>query len=166
MALTIKAKFTAADVAKIMKERVSKIENAILTTLQYVGESFVKNARENGTYTDRTGNLRSSIGYVILKDGHQLYDNFQKSLKGKRKKEKGAEAIIDGETGKARAAEVAKEIAAQHPKGFVLIVVAGMDYAAAVESKNYDVLTASSITAANDLKKSLEDISNKIGKMR
>ena len=32
----------------------------------YVGEACLKEARLNGNYTDRTGNLRNSIGYAVL----------------------------------------------------------------------------------------------------
>jgi hypothetical protein len=43
-----------------------------------------------------------------------------------------------------------------------LIVVAGMDYAAAVESRGKDVLTASSIKAKNELKQAIKDLKRKV----
>jgi hypothetical protein len=146
MALGFNPKFKASDITKQIKQQVKKIEAAILNRLQFIGETFIKNARENGTYKDQTGNLRSSIGYMILKDGQQVSIAFP-----------GTKV-----QGRSRGEAIAEEVAGRQPKGFVLIVVAGMDYAAAVESKNYDVLTASSITAENDLKKAISTLKAKI----
>ena len=44
--------------------------------LQSVGERVVKYAREHGSYTDQTGNLRHSIGYVIIQYGKVVSENF------------------------------------------------------------------------------------------
>jgi len=46
--------------------------------------------------------------------------------------------------GRFNAMNVLDDIAAQYPTGMILVVVAGMEYAAAVESKGYDVITGSS----------------------
>ncbi len=142
MALKINPKFNPADITKMVREKVQEIENEVIDRLQFIGETFVNNARDNGTYTDRTGNLRSSIGYVIIKNGKQIFSAF------------------DGETeeGKANGMAIAAEASKKFKKGIALIVVAGMDYAGYVESKSYDVLTASSITAENDLKASIEEM--------
>ena len=40
----------------------------------YVGEACLKEARLNGNYTDRTGNLRNSIGYAVLFNGARNYN--------------------------------------------------------------------------------------------
>ncbi len=100
-----------------------------------VGEQFVNDARNTQTYQDQTGNLRSSIGYIIAKDGIIIQEN----IEGKAE-------------GKAYAKEVANEVLRENTSGFVLIGVAGMSYAAAVESKGYSVIT-SSIPAAKALLK-------------
>lgn len=131
-----------------MKQQQGVIEQAIINRLKFVGEKFVINARNNGAYTDRTGNLRSSIGYIILKDGVQVEEKFPGEKAG----------------GKSKGLQVAIDASSKFPKGIVLIVVAGMDYAAAVESRNYDVLTASSITAEADLLKGLQELKTKLGK--
>lgn len=148
MALAFKPKFTLNDVKKIVDERIGRIELAIINRLRFTGESFVKNARENANFKDRTGNLRSSIGYVILKNGEEVNANFRGGL------------------GRNEGLKVALEVAANFPKGFVLIVVAGMEYAAAVESKNFDVLTSSSLIAEAELKAAIKELNSKIGKMK
>ena len=43
-------------------------------------------------------------------------------------------------------------IKAKYPKGLVLIVVAGMNYAAYVEAKGYNVLSSAELMAENILK--------------
>ncbi|MBN8852227.1 MAG: hypothetical protein BGO55_00595 [Sphingobacteriales bacterium 50-39] len=179
MALSITPKFTREQLREIIKTRMDKIEMAAISRLQFVGEKFVTNARNNGAYKDRTGNLRSSVGYVIMKDGVQIAANWkvfpavdQKAKNAGIGVEKGQEAID----------EIAKELTAKYPKGLILIGVAGMDYAAAVEAGNYragyeggtyvvdgpgrDVITASSIQAAADLKKGFEELQSKIAQMK
>lgn len=147
MAVAIVPKFTKADIKKMLADKVGRIQQAVLLNLQRIGEQFVAGARDTNTYKDRTGNLRSSIGYVILKDGKQLFESFEN--KG-------------GDEGVERAKELTAESAKKFPKGFVLIGVAGMDYAAAVEAKGFDVISASSIEAETNLKVAIQRISSKV----
>lgn len=149
MAVKINFKLTKSDIKKLLNERKKRIEQALLLRLQRIGEEFVTNARDKATFTDRTGNLRSSIGYIIMKDGKQLLSNFQQVGKGK--------------SGVSAAKEVAKETATNFPTGYVLICVAGMEYAAAVESKGYDVITSSSTLAEDSIKKAVKKIEGKAG---
>ena len=145
MALT--PKFNVAQVIGQVKVSQQALTQAMINRLKRVGDQFVTNARNNHTYTDRTGNLTSSIGYIILKDGEQLFEDFTGG---------------DQTAGRSKGKSVAVAAAEKFAKGLVLIVVAGMEYAAAVESKNFDVITASSITSENDLKKSLEELRKKV----
>lgn len=141
-------KFNKADIKIALNEKKELIRQAIILRLQRIGEQFIKNARENGTYKDRTGNLRNSIGYVILENGVQLFESFPGSKAAGKRKAKGAIEATK------------KEL--EGAKGIVLIVVAGMEYAAAVESRGRDVLTASSKIAENDLKIAIKTIQSKI----
>jgi hypothetical protein len=146
MAVAITPKFTKADIRKMIGAKKEAIKNAVLLNLQRVGEIFVRQARLNDTYKDRTGNLRSSIGYVVLYNGQQLYQNFES---------KGGGSGVDAARG------VIEDVKSKFPTGFVLIGCAGMDYAAAVEAKGYDVITASSIEAETNLKVAIERIKGK-----
>lgn len=155
-------KATKQDIERFVRERMDRVETAVLLRLQFVGEKFVINARLRGTYKDRTGNLRSSVGYVVLKNGQQVYENF-KTISGKVKE--GESKVSGTKRGDVVAKEVIAEIAQNYPTGFVLIAVAGMDYAASVESKGYDVISASSIDAQNDLEKGLKELKEKVSRM-
>ena len=95
-----------------------------------VGERSIIEARDNGSYTDRTGNLRTSVGYVVLLDGIEQSQSNINKLNRKQ---------FD-------------TIKAKYPKGLVLIVVAGMNYAAYVEAKGYNVLSSAELMAENILK--------------
>ncbi|MBD0822639.1 hypothetical protein [Aestuariibaculum marinum] len=118
--------FKGKQLQNIFDQFKKQVDEKTLQTLQYLGEQFVNQARLTGNYTDRTGNLRSSIGYIILLDGKVIFKNFS----GKQ-------------NGKSKAQEFANEVALKYPEGYVLVGVAGMDYAAAVEAKGYDVITGS-----------------------
>lgn len=150
-------KFTAADVQKMLKKRMEALHQLIVNELIYVGEAFVKNARDNDwtgkTYKNWTGNLRSSIGYTILYNGNPISENFEQSKVG-----------TDKVTGVNRAKGLINSIKAKYQKGYVLIVVAGMEYAAKVESYNKDVLTGSSLKAKKDLKRAIDSIKSRVNK--
>lgn len=141
----LRPRFTNATIEKMIKAKVELIEQVILLRLQRIGEQFITDARTNGNYTDRTGNLRSSIGYVVLKNGEQY-------ARG------GFEQIKTGSEGKRKGANILSEAISKFSSGYVLIVVAGMDYAASVEARGKDVLTGSSQTAVISLKEAMQKI--------
>jgi hypothetical protein len=111
-----------------------KIERGLLGTLQLLGEEFVREAREaldidpglfpKGDYHDRTANLRSSIAYFVLNDGKIVGDNTLGTAEG----EAAARAVLEATPGL--------------DVGYVLVGVAGMEYAGYVESKGYNVISS------------------------
>lgn len=136
----LKALFNGRQLANIFDQFQEKVHDNILQTFQFIGEEFVNRARVSGNYKDRTGNLRSSIGYIILLDGKIVDRNFEGESEGKNQGQK-----------------VANEVAEQYPDGYVLIGVAGMQYAAYVEAKSFDVITGSA-PEAGYLKSILDEI--------
>jgi hypothetical protein len=142
----MKQMFSQSDLDKWFDIFEENAEAAIYEKLQETGEYFVKLARESGSYHDQTGNLRSSIGYVIVKDGTVLDKNFAIAGKGD-----------DPNKGVAVAEKLASTITGM-VSGFVLIGVAGMNYAAAVEAKGYEVISASAQQTEIWLSKSIQAI--------
>jgi len=120
-----------ANVIRAIQNQVAKADEMTLEVLKYAGETFVKNARENRQFQDDTGNLQSSIGYVIVKDRKIVF----KALRGigKSPTSKGTEA----------AERLAEAIMINLPKGFSLIGLAGMEYGIYVEAMGIDVITGS-----------------------
>lgn len=149
--MTLIAKFKLADIQAFVKLKLQNGNQAVINAMQYAGETFVRNARiktaAEGGFNDITGNLRSSIGYIIIQNGKQLFENFEASGTG-----------TDGETGTTKGLEFAQSIGALYNRGLALICVAGMEYAAAVESKGKDVITGSSLLLASQLKELLSQI--------
>jgi len=163
MAVIVTPKFNRDDIKAMILQKKQRIIDAILFNMKRIGEQFVRNCRQTNTYKDRTANLRSSIGYVILYNGNQIESNFQKTrrpssrAKGSTKDKKG-----DGTEGMETAKKVMEELKKKYPTGFVLIGVAGMNYAAAVEAKSFDVITSSSQIASEALKTAITRIAKKV----
>ena len=137
--------FSQSGINKQIDRFVLSIEQRIIYTLAMVGESFVNDARNKtpaeGSFIDQTGDLRSSIGYVVAKNGDILTAKFE----GKTAE------------GKAQGQKIADEVLRKNPVGIILVVVAGMEYACAVESKGKDVITGSIPAAKALLKKKIKE---------
>ena len=124
--------------------------NAVVSVLTDVGMQCVAEARNNGNYMDQTGNLRSSIGYVVLQDGKPVVNGASKQYSGTKG---------NGEAGPAAAEALLTQLQAKFPWGIVLIVCAGMNYAAYVENvRHKDVLTTAELKAESLLKQLLSGI--------
>jgi len=144
----MKALFTNMQVAQFIQQFAKRADRKARDILVYAGEYAVKKAREDGVYNDITGNLRSSIGYVVALDGVVVESDFQIAGKG-----------TDGQDGVREARQLAYGIAKTFKNGYCLVVVAGMQYAAAVEAMdNKDVLTATEQHTSDYLNELIEDI--------
>lgn len=130
---------------------VQEKEQKTLDVLFYTGEKFVNRARDVVSYTDRTGNLRSSIGYTVFKDGKKVKANYQISEKGSNG------GKISKKKAMSLAQQFANEVGSKFPKGYVVVGVAGMNYAFFVEKRNYDVISGSAPTES-EVKKLLDEI--------
>lgn len=155
-AITIHGSNTILGIVKNIKAKTDSLIESCVETFCYVGERCVTEARKAGEYNDITGNLRSSIGYVVLFNGQpykysqsrvfrgRKYKN--KTYKGKKLvRKKGNMGVSEGQAFLER---LAKEFANRYPKGVVLIVVAGMKYAVYVEElHNLNVLSSAELLA-------------------
>lgn len=149
MVIKLNPKFSKNQVKAVIQQQKKRFEDAIVLRLNQVGDEFVTNARNNGNYSDQTGNLRSSVGYAIIRNGVQITVAGFQPVSGSAR---GRQTLL----GKAVGLALLDQAMQRFPTGIVLICVAGMNYAAAVESKNYDVITGSSLTAEFELKKAFE----------
>lgn len=174
MKFKLQPKFTALDIDKQVTEIFKGINKVMLNELIMVGLEAVKSARLKvpfqeyhadakdivtatklaggsidfntaGGFNDQTGNLRSSIGFIILYNGEILHQDFEMSPRG-----------TDKQAGLNAGKSYAKEQGMENQKGWAIITVAGMEYASWVEAKGYDVITGSNIAARGNLKKGLE----------
>ena len=154
----ITPRFRKTDVLSELEKGKLAIERGLIGTLQLLGEQWVKEAREaldidpglfpKGDYHDRTANLRSSIAYFVLKNGKIVGDNTLGTAEG----ESAARAVVASTPG--------------IDTGYVLVGVAGMEYAGYVESKGYNVITSQANVLFLKLPwymQKLQDRANKLG---
>ncbi len=151
------AAFGKGEVHNTFAEYALRIHRAIETVMQFIGEECVRIAREQGTYNDITGNLRNSIGYVLVRNGDIICKNFEERVASK---------VIDAANGKGilQGQALAEELAKRFTKGYALIVVAGMHYAHYVESLNKDVLDSAERYALQRVPKLMQMLKTQIYK--
>ena len=108
---------------EFVRREADKRVRDYLAVLNRIGLQVVRQIRtgEVSFWHDVTGNLRNSIGYIIIQDGNIVSRNFQNTVSG-------------GTAGMQAGSSYAEELAAKYPTGYCLIIVAGMDYAAYVEA--------------------------------
>lgn len=119
-----------------------RVNRLTVRALSYLGELCVIEAKDRpqeSSWFDQSGNLRSSIGYVIVHNGKIVkYSEFNQVKQG-------TDGIKEGK-------ELAKELAKQYTSGYALIVVAGMNYAELVEAMdNKNVLASAELFARSEL---------------
>lgn len=117
-----------------------RLEQAALFQLKDLGEELTKYAKDKHNYTDRTGNLTNSIGYAIVRGSDIVFFGG---------------AIQQGE-GADNALKVAMKMAENLTNSFTLIIVAGMNYAAYVESRGYNVILPAELKARKDFPKAMQ----------
>lgn len=115
-----------------------------------LGEQVVKYAKEHGNYTDRTANLRNSIGYIVVQSGRVIEESF---TGGASPTTGGGDASMAKEIGRAFARQKASEYSGDKT---YLVWVAGMEYAAYVEA-NYDVINGSGDWVKSQAKTQMEN---------
>lgn len=132
--MPIKRFTPTAEIDRYITGRVEAIKKALVYNLCAVGEQVLNAAHLTNSYKDQTGNLRSSIGYVVAVDGEIVQMSSFDTVK-------------EGREGSRGGKEYAMQLVRDFPHGIVLIVVAGMNYASYVSAKGYDVLESSELLA-------------------
>jgi len=174
--MAVTPRFTPQGIRKAFQQRIGLIDQLITRRLQVLGEQAVNMSRDSiginasafpvtidgktgqplkqrinpqgqnpvfGDYLDQTANLRASIGYVVAKDGNVLHEDPSTNAAG----------LTFG-----------KELLTNYPTGWVLIVYAGMEYAAAVESKGYNVISSAEHMVEDKLPGIMQAVLDKINK--
>lgn len=150
--------YTNAGVHARFVEFAQRIHRAMITVLQYIGEECVRQARENGNYIDHTGNLRNSIGYVLLYNGDIVSTNFEERVQSKVINKANGVGVLEGR-------KLAETLAKDFTKGYALIIVAGMNYAYYVETLNKDVLDGAERYAIRVVPKMIKSLQTQVYKM-
>lgn len=148
------------EIMRNIEQDAERWKDALIMNLMVIGEKCVNAARQlpslsraderaqwphKPNYIDDTGNLRSSIGYVLVVDG-EIVDESAFDVVGK------------GQEGSDKGKRYAESLAREHPTGIALIVVAGMHYAEYVAAKGYDVLDSSELLAQQLMNQLMNDL--------
>lgn len=138
-----------------LQQRLLRMKEAVETRLdmelRQLGEEAVTHAKENKGYHDRTANLKNSISYALYKDGEPIMQSIGQIPKPDATKE-GQEQVEDNLT------RFATKSGVVAPKGYTLIVVAGMNYGAHVEHKGYNVLGLTKEWMREQMKEILQEV--------
>lgn len=143
------------EIHKVLMKGANRVERLTIRALSYLGEQCVSRVRDregNKSWYDQSGNLRSSVGYVIAYNGNIIqYSDFNQIKQG-------SEGVSVGKN-------LAKELVKRYPNDCVLVIVAGMNYAEYVERKdNKDVLASTELWAMDQVPKMLEKLKRQIAK--
>lgn len=143
------------------------IERNTIRALSKLGEecvTYVRDRTPEESWKDHTGNLRSSVGYMVLYNGEPVKQGGFKSTTAPEG---------NGAQGKAEGEKFLKEVVTQisNENGFALVLVAGMNYAEKVEAlDNKNVLAGAHLFAIEEwryMEKALKDqIENDINKIQ
>nr|DAW70443.1 MAG TPA: hypothetical protein [Caudoviricetes sp.] len=132
--MSIVQKTPMSEIDSYIEAMMKRKIDALIYNLKYVGERCLNAARDSNAYRDQTGNLRSSVGYVIVRDGEIIHQS-------------DFEIVKKGNKGSKSGIRYAKEIVRQFPEGIVLIIVAGMNYATHVAATGRDVIDSAELLA-------------------
>lgn len=140
---------------KRLNEKRQQIISYLNMRLMQLAEEAVTYSKENKGYQDRTANLKNSISFALYFDGQLIT-----SAVGKIPKEEEAE---EGQEGVSAALnEYAQKEGVVAPKGYSLVIVAGMNYGKYVEDKGYNVLHLTKYFLRDEMKKIFEEVAEMI----
>lgn len=145
---------------RFISEEVQRIEFLTKRTLFRIGEEAVTTARnrpQRESWFDHTGNLRSSVGYVVCKGGIPIEPN------GVIAQSSSFKTIAHGSEGSVKGKEYATKIAHELGGDYGLVVVAGMEYAQKVEDiEGKDVLATATIETKQKFPIYMENLKRQI----
>lgn len=127
-----------SEVDRILYKSFEILKNEITKSLVKLGEECIAKIRDRSkeeSWIDRTGNLRSSIGYAVYDYGiKQIESAFQ--------------IVRNGNEGSSEGKKMISQLGNEYSNAYALVVVAGMNYASYVEAlENKDVLASTELWA-------------------
>lgn len=129
------------------------VKEEMINGLSYIGEQCITKIRDRSneeSWIDRTGNLRTSIGYGVSDHGRRVVESAFKQ-------------VLQGTQGAQEGKALLEELTKQYADTYALIVVAGMNYADRVEAmESKDVLASTELWAKNKLDDFVKRIVKKI----
>ena len=134
-----------------LNEKREQLIKALNVRLMQLAEEAVTYSKENKGYQDRTANLKNSISFALYLDGEIVTSKIGAIPK--------AEEVVGGQDAVGEALQnYAQQDGVVAPKGYSLIIVAGMNYGKYVEDKGYNVLHLTKYYLRSEMKKIFEEV--------
>ncbi len=151
--MAIKAEFKVEGLRGLQEKlngRAEVLKQVLDMKILQLAEDAVTHARQNKGYQDRTANLKNSISFALYYDGELITQNVGDIPKPNEvpKEHRGVATNLE---------QFSSEPGVISPKGYSLIVVAGMEYGVYVEHKGYNVLHLTKYFMRDEMKKILEE---------
>lgn len=144
-----------SEIDALIKAEAERVDKLIIQALSKLGDMCVTEARDRAqeeSWFNQTGNLRSSIGYVVVAHGRIV-------------KSSDFGTVLQGSEGSRVGKALAEELARKYSTGFALIVVAGMNYAEYVEAKeSKSVLASAELLAHAEFYNVMEKLKTQVAK--
>ena len=134
-----------------LNEKREQLIKALNVRLMQLAEEAVIYSKDNKGYQDRTANLKNSISFALYLDGEIVVSKIGAIPK--------AEEVVGGQDSVGEALQnYAHQDGVVAPKGYSLIIVAGMNYGKYVEDKGYNVLHLTKYYLRSEMKKIFEEV--------
>lgn len=134
-----------------LNEKREQLIKALNVRLMQLAEEAVTYSKDNKGYQDRTANLKNSISFALYLDGEIVVSKIGAIPK--------AEEVVGGQDAVGEALQnYAQQDSVVAPKGYSLIIVAGMNYGKYVENKGYNVLHLTKYYLRSEMKKIFEEV--------
>lgn len=137
--MAIKRNFSDRYINDYIKAQIEVKIQHMINMLVYIGNEVVTTARTSHKYKDQTGNLTSSIGYCVVRNGSSISESV-------------FDVVSNGQEGSDKGRNFLAELVDKYNDGIALIVVAGMEYAVYVNAKGLDVLDSAELQAKEMIK--------------
>lgn len=147
-----------------LNEKKQQVTNTLNVALMQLAEEAVTYSKNNKEYKDHTANLKNSISFALYLDGELVTSKIWEDYNPTYKDEKGRthdNPYSKDEVMQFREnalSEYAKKDGVIAPRGYSLIIVAGMNYGKHVEDKGYNVLHLTKYYLKDEMKKIFEEV--------
>lgn len=158
MAVSVSIKIKGLErLQQTLLERKERLEKVLDMKLTQLAEEAVTHAKQNKGYKDRTANLKNSISYALFYDGSLVKQNIGNLPKPEESRygQNGVQSALE---------QFSAEEGVVRPKGYSLVIVAGMEYGAYVEHHGYNVLHLTRYFLRDEMKKILGETIESIKK--
>ena len=134
-----------------LNEKREQLIKALNVRLMQLAEEAVTYSKDNKGYQDRTANLKNSISFALYLDGEIVVSKIGAIPQ--------AEEVVGGQDAVGEELQnYTKQDGVVAPKGYSLIIVAGMNYGKYVEDKGYNVLHLTKYYLRSEMKKIFEEV--------